>query len=32
MVFASNRYGNFDVHVMDGQGGEATRLTYDSND
>jgi Tol biopolymer transport system component len=32
LVFASNRYGNFDVFVMAARGGTATRLTYHSND
>lgn len=32
IAFASDRYGNFDVFVMDAEGGEATRLTYHSND
>ncbi|MEM6540955.1 MAG: peptidase S41, partial [Bacteroidota bacterium] len=32
IAFASDRYGNFDVFVMDAQGGEAKRLTYHSND
>ncbi len=32
LAFASNRYGNFDVYVMDAQGGPATRLTYHSTD
>ena len=30
IAFASNRYGNFDVFVMDASGGEAKRLTYHS--
>ena len=30
--FASDRYGNFDVFVMDANGGAATRLTFHSND
>lgn len=32
LAFASDRYGNFDVFVMDAAGGEARRLTYHSND
>ena len=32
LAFASDRYGNFDVFVMDALGGPATRLTYHSND
>jgi len=32
LAFASNRYGNFDVYVMDAKGGSATRLTYHSKD
>ncbi|WP_339656096.1 S41 family peptidase [uncultured Maribacter sp.] len=32
IAFTSNRYGNFDVYVMDSQGGPATRLTYHSTD
>lgn len=32
LAFASNRFGNFDIYVMNAQGGEATRLTYHSND
>lgn len=32
LAFASNRYGNFDVFVMDALGGAATRLTFHSND
>ncbi len=32
IAFASDRYGNFDVFVMDAAGGEAKRLTYHSND
>lgn len=32
LAFASERYGNFDVFVMSADGGEATRLTYDSSD
>ena len=31
LAFASNRYGNFDVYVMDAMGGPAKRLTYHSN-
>ncbi len=30
IAFASNRYGNFDVFVMDAMGGQATRLTFHS--
>src|SRR6185436_1127882 len=30
IAFASDRYGNFDVFVMPGQGGEAKRLTFHS--
>ncbi|MCC5936375.1 MAG: PD40 domain-containing protein, partial [Lunatimonas sp.] len=32
IAFASDRYGNFDVFVMDADGGNAHRLTYHSND
>lgn len=32
IVFASNRYGNFDIYVMNAEGGKATRLTFHSND
>ncbi|MDV7393328.1 hypothetical protein RZS08_18285, partial [Arthrospira platensis SPKY1] len=32
IAFASDRYGNFDVFVMDAMGGEATRLTFHSGD
>lgn len=32
IAFSSNRYGNFDVYVMDAKGGPSTRLTYHSND
>jgi len=32
IAFASDRYGNFDVFVMDAMGGPATRLTYHSTD
>ena len=32
IAFASNRYGNFDVFVMDAMGGQAKRLTFHSND
>ncbi|MDN3595344.1 S41 family peptidase [Zunongwangia endophytica] len=32
LAFASDRYGNFDVFVMDALGGPATRLTFHSND
>lgn len=31
IAFASNRYGNFDVFVMDAMGGQANRLTFHSN-
>jgi tricorn protease len=31
IAFASDRYGNFDVFVMNADGGEAERLTYHSN-
>ena len=31
IAFASNRYGNFDVFVMDAKGGFATRLTFHSS-
>jgi tricorn protease len=30
IAFASNRYGNFDVFVMDAKGGQANRLTFHS--
>lgn len=32
IAFASNRYGNFDVFVMEAAGGPAVRLTWHSND
>jgi len=32
IAFASDRYGNFDIHTMSAQGGAATRLTFHSND
>ncbi|MCB1052634.1 MAG: PD40 domain-containing protein, partial [Acidobacteria bacterium] len=32
VVFASNRYGNFDLFVLDAQGGPARRLTFHSAD
>ncbi|HNP18458.1 MAG TPA: S41 family peptidase [Fulvivirga sp.] len=32
IAFASDRYGNFDVYVMDALGGPAERLTFHSND
>ena len=32
IAFASDRYGNFDVFLMDVLGGPATRLTFHSND
>lgn len=31
IAFASDRYGNFDVFLMDALGGPATRLTFHSN-
>jgi len=31
IVFASDRYGNFDIYSMSSEGGEAERLTYHSN-
>jgi len=31
IAFASDRYGNFDVYLMDASGGEANRLTYNSS-
>src|SRR4026208_229985 len=31
IAFASDRYGNFDVFVMPGDGGESKRLTYNSS-
>ena len=30
--FASNRYGNFDIFIIDAKGGTPLRLTYHSND
>lgn len=30
IAFASNRYGNFDVFVVDAVGGKPTRLTFHS--
>jgi tricorn protease len=30
IVFASDRYGNFDIFIMPAAGGEATRLTFHS--
>jgi len=30
IAFASNRHGNFDVFIMSSDGGNATRLTYNS--
>lgn len=32
IAFASNRFGSFDVFVVDAKGGEPTRLTYHSTD
>ena len=32
IAFSSDRYGNFDVYIMDAKGGPSTRLTYHSND
>lgn len=32
IAFASNRFGNFDVFVMDARGGNASRLSYHSTD
>lgn len=32
IAFASDRYGNFDIFVMDAMGGQAERLTFHSND
>jgi Tol biopolymer transport system component/C-terminal processing protease CtpA/Prc len=32
LAFASDRYGNFDVYLMDAMGGPARRLTFHSND
>ncbi len=32
IAFASDRYGNFDVFIMDAAGGPAQRLTYHSSD
>lgn len=32
LAFSSDRYGNFDVFIMNAGGGEATRLTYHSAD
>lgn len=31
IAFSSDRYGNFDVYVMDAAGGEANRLTFNSS-
>ena len=31
LAFASDRYGNFDIFVMDAMGGPANRLTFHSN-
>src|ERR1700693_1824971 len=30
IAFASDRFGNFDVFLIDADGGEPTRLTYNS--
>lgn len=32
IAFSSDRYGNFDIFLMDVAGGTASRLTYHSND
>ena len=32
LAFASDRYGNFDIFLMDALGGPAERLTFHSND
>ncbi len=32
IAFSSNRYGNFDIFIMDARGGEAKRLTFHSGD
>ncbi len=32
IAFASERYGNFDIFIMDALGGPAQRLTFHSND
>ncbi|RZK73204.1 MAG: peptidase S41, partial [Pedobacter sp.] len=32
IAFSSDRYGNFDVFIMNASGGQATRLTYHSSD
>jgi Tol biopolymer transport system component/C-terminal processing protease CtpA/Prc len=32
IAFASDRYGNFDVYIIDATGGAATRLTFHSAD
>jgi Tol biopolymer transport system component/C-terminal processing protease CtpA/Prc len=32
IAFASDRYGNFDIYLMDAMGGDAVRLTFHSND
>lgn len=32
IAFASDRYGNFNIYIMDAMGGPAERLTYHSND
>ncbi|KIO74468.1 hypothetical protein TH53_26295 [Pedobacter lusitanus] len=31
IAFASDRYGNFDVYLMNASGGEASRLTFNSS-
>ena len=31
IAFASNRYGNFDIHIIAASGGEAKRITFYSN-
>ena len=31
IAFASDRYGNFDIYIMNAKGGEASRLTFHSN-
>jgi len=32
LAFASDRYGNYDIFVIDSQGGSASRLTHHSSD
>lgn len=32
IAFSSNRYGNFDIFIMDAKGGQASRLTFHSGD